>query len=146
MQFALASAWYVALLLVARIGGRRLGGQTATLDLLVLITIAVLLQNSLLLKGPLAAMIFAMTALLWHRCLAAACARWPGLRIFVRGRARALIRDGHIELDALQAEGLSHEDLRAGLRKLGIAGPEQVLLATLEETGQISAIKRADLS
>lgn len=60
----------------------------------------------LLLKGPLAALIFAATALLWHRCPDAACARWPGLR------------------------------------KSGISGPDQVLLATLEETGPISAISR----
>jgi uncharacterized membrane protein YcaP (DUF421 family) len=145
-QFLLASGWYIALLLVVRIGGRRLGGQTATLDLLVLITISVQLQNSMLLEGPVAAAVFGVTALFWHRLLASGCARWQWLRIMVRGRAQVLIRDGHIEYPALRAERLSKEDLIAGLRKLGISDPQSVVLATLEETGQISAITRSAAS
>lgn len=42
--------------------------------------------------------------------------------------------------DALEEEGLSYDELLAGLRKLGHARPQDVRLATLEETGHISAV------
>ncbi len=41
---------------------------------------------------------------------------------------------------ALNREGVSREELQAGLRKLGYDSPESVKLAVLEETGHISAV------
>ena len=49
-------------------------------------------------------------------------------------------RDGRILDDALADEGISRADLLAGLRKLGHDDPGRVKLATLEETGHISAV------
>jgi uncharacterized membrane protein YcaP (DUF421 family) len=41
---------------------------------------------------------------------------------------------------ALEAEGVSYDELLAGLRRLGFEDPSQVRLAVLEETGHISAV------
>ena len=41
---------------------------------------------------------------------------------------------------ALVDDGISHAELLAGLRKLGYESPATVKLATLEETGHISAV------
>jgi uncharacterized membrane protein YcaP (DUF421 family) len=41
---------------------------------------------------------------------------------------------------ALEAEGVSRDELLAGLRRLGFEQPGEVRLAVLEETGHISAI------
>jgi uncharacterized membrane protein YcaP (DUF421 family) len=60
----------------------------------------------------------------------------------VRGAPRPLVRYGQVEHDALADEGLSYDDLLAGLRKLGFDSPGNVALATLEETGHISAVAR----
>jgi uncharacterized membrane protein YcaP (DUF421 family) len=62
------------------------------------------------------------------------------LRHLVRGRPRALVRDGRVIDEALELEGVSHDELRAGLRRLGFEQPAEVRLAVLEETGHISAV------
>lgn len=50
------------------------------------------------------------------------------------------MRNGRVVEEALKAEGISEEELLAGLRKLGHADPGKVKTATLEETGHISAV------
>jgi uncharacterized membrane protein YcaP (DUF421 family) len=52
------------------------------------------------------------------------------------------VRDGEVLPGALRDEGVTLEELLAGLRKLGYDGVEPVKLAVLEETGHISAVGR----
>jgi uncharacterized membrane protein YcaP (DUF421 family) len=75
-----------------------------------------------------------------HKGLSLACARFAWLRSLVRGRPRPLVKDGRLVPQALAAEGMSEEELRAGLRKLGHLSEREVKLAVLEETGHISAV------
>jgi uncharacterized membrane protein YcaP (DUF421 family) len=121
--------------------GKRLAGQTTTFDLIVLITLAVVLQGTVLQDGPLNALVFVATVFVSHRLVAALCVRSAAVRHLIRGKPRALVRDGRIVDSALKAEGISREELLAGLRKLGYDYPARVKLATLEETGQISAVE-----
>ena len=140
-QALLAVVYYAALVLVMRLAGKRLAGQTTTFDLIVLIQLGVVLQTTLLEKGVANALVFLVTVLLVHRLTAQACTRWAGLRTFLRGEPRPLISQGVVLDDALAAEKMSREELLAGLRKLGFASPEEVELAVLEETGHISAVR-----
>jgi uncharacterized membrane protein YcaP (DUF421 family) len=141
-QIGAALVYYVGLIFVVRLAGKRLAGQTTTFDLVVLISLAVILQQTLLADGAVNALAFILTVLTAHRGLALACARWRGLRRLVRGTPRPLVRNGRVIDDALREEGLSLEELQAGLRKLGFGSPERVKVAILEETGHISAIPR----
>jgi uncharacterized membrane protein YcaP (DUF421 family) len=140
LQFLLALAWYFGLIAVMRLAGKRLAGQITSFDLVVLITLGVVLQQATLREGALNALVFVVTVFAAHRALAVSCARSPKLRRLVRGAPRPLIRHGQVSFEALEDEGLSYEELLAGLRRLGHSGPEAILLATLEETGHISAI------
>lgn len=139
-QIAFAAAYYVGLIVIMRLAGKRLAGQTTTFDLVVLISLAVVLQQTLLEPGARNAAIFLLTVFALHRALAFWSARSRRVRRLMRGAPRPLVRHGRVAFDALADEGLSYEDLLAGLRKLGHAGPEHIELATLEETGHISAI------
>jgi uncharacterized membrane protein YcaP (DUF421 family) len=141
-QSALALVYYASLVLLMRLAGKRLAGQTTTFDLLVLITLGVVLQSTVLQKGTANAIVFVVTVFVAHRALAIATARSRRLRLVVRGAPRPLVRDGKVSHAALEEEGLSYEDLLAGLRKLGHSAPDAVKLAILEETGHISAIAR----
>jgi uncharacterized membrane protein YcaP (DUF421 family) len=141
-QAALALGYYFGLVLVMRLAGKRLAGQVTTFDLVVLITMGVVLQGISLLPGKTNALIFVATVFTAHRGLALLCARFRTLRRLVRGAPRPLVRDGRVSYEALEEEGLSYDELLAGLRKLGLPGPDAVRLATLEETGHISAIAR----
>jgi uncharacterized membrane protein YcaP (DUF421 family) len=140
LQAARAGAYYAALIVLMRLAGKRLAGQTTTFDLIVLITLGVVMQTTALQPGPWNALVFVVTVFSLHRGLALLCARSSGLRRLIRGAPRALIRDGQIIERALAEEGISRAELLAGLRKLGYENPEQVKLATLEETGHISAV------
>ena len=51
-QTAQAAAYYGALIILMRLAGKRLAGQTTTFDLIVLITLGVVLQSTALQPGP----------------------------------------------------------------------------------------------
>ncbi|MGE3979563.1 MAG: DUF421 domain-containing protein [Nitrospira sp.] len=140
LQVVLAFAYYAVLVTVMRLAGKRLAGQTTTFDLVILITISVVLQTTTLREGILNALVFIATVFGAHQLLAAVCARSSRIRNIVRGRPRPLIRNTQVDFNALAMEGLSYEELLAGLRKLGYSSPEGIRIATLEETGHISAI------
>jgi uncharacterized membrane protein YcaP (DUF421 family) len=140
LQILLAIAYYIGLLVIVRLAGKRLAGQTTTFDLLVLITLGVVLQQTVLREGTANALLFVGTVFIMHRGLAMLCARSRRMRRLIRGAPRPLVRDGQVSYEALEDEGLSHDDLLAGLRKLGHEGTEGIRLATLEETGHISAV------
>jgi len=135
-----ALAYYIILIGLMRMAGKRLAGQTTTFDLIVLITLGVVLQSAALQKGALNALVFVLTVFSTHRVLAILCARHAWLRHLVRGKPRVLIKDGVIIEQALIDEAMGQAELLAGLRKLGIESSAHVKLATLEETGHISAV------
>lgn len=138
-QAGLALAYYSALNVLMRLAGKRLAGQTATLDLIVLISLGVTLQTVLLEPGRFNAFVFVCSVFLYHKALTWACRVSPLVRGIVRGRPSVLVRDGVILCEALAAENMSEDELRAGLRKLGHDRVEDVRLAVLEETGHVTA-------
>lgn len=142
IQVAKAAAYYIALIILVRLAGKRLAGQTTTFDLLVLITLGVVMQSSALAEGFGNAAAFIVTVFGLHRLNAWLCTRSRRVRHLIRGKPRPLIRDGHIIEKALALEGISRAELLAGLRKLGYERPDDVRLAVLEETGHISAVAR----
>jgi uncharacterized membrane protein YcaP (DUF421 family) len=142
LQAAAALGYYVGLVLLFRLAGKRMAGQTTTFDFIVLIALAVVLQSLALRPGSLSALVFVATVFAAHRLNAWACVRSTRYCNLVRGAARPLIRDGVVDRKALASENLTVDELLAGLRKLGIERPEDVKLAALEETGHISAVPR----
>ena len=140
LQALKAGGYYIALIVLLRFAGKRLAGQTTTFDLIVLITLGVVLQTTALDKGTPNALVFVATVFVMHKLIALWCAKSDTVRHLVRGKPRVLVREGTIIEGALMREGISEEELLAGLRKLGHDGPSRVRVATLEETGHISAV------
>jgi uncharacterized membrane protein YcaP (DUF421 family) len=141
-QVFLAVAYYLCVIVLVRVAGKRLAGQTTTFDLVILIGLLVALQKATLKDGTANVFVFIVTVLLMHRGLAMASARWPAFKRFLRGTPRALVIDGHVSREAMSDESVGYDELLAGLRKLGYESPEDVKLAMLEETGHISAVPR----
>lgn len=140
-QIAFASLYYIGLILIVRMAGKRLAGQTTTIDLIILISLGVTLQNLTLVKGAWNSAVFILTVFILHVSLARLCLRYPNLRRLLREQPRPLIRSGRILPEALEDEGLTEDELLAALRRMGVDSPAQVRLAVLEETGHISAIR-----
>jgi uncharacterized membrane protein YcaP (DUF421 family) len=142
IQAAKAAAYYIALIVLVRMAGKRMAGQTTTFDLLVLITLGVVMQSAALAEGVANATTFVLTVFALHRLNAWLCAHSRRVRHVLRGKPRPLVRDGQVIEKALALEGVTHAELLAGLRKLGYARVDDVRLAVLEETGHISAVGR----
>jgi uncharacterized membrane protein YcaP (DUF421 family) len=142
IQAAKAAAYYIALIALVRVAGKRMAGQTTTFDLLVLITLGVVMQTAALAEGAANAATFVVTVFALHLLNAWACARSSSIRHWLRGKPRPLVRNGKVLEEALALEGVTRADLLAGLRKLGYERVEDVRLAVLEETGHISAVGR----
>ena len=111
-----------------------------TFDLLVLISLAVVLQQIALFNGPTNALVFMLTVFGAHVLTARACRQSPRFKRLVRGEPRPLVIDGRVFHAALEEEGLTYDDLLAGCRKVGESDPARIALATLEETGAISVV------
>lgn len=146
LQALKALAYYAALIVIMRLAGKRLAGQTTTFDLIVLITLGVVIQSTALDKGWSNAVVFVVTVFAVHRGLATWCAHSTWIRHLIRGKPSVLVRDGQVIEHALHREGVSRDELQAGLRKLGHDSPASVKLAVLEETGHISAVAANDTS
>src|SRR5262245_22357231 len=80
LQAAKAAAYYVGLLVLVRLAGKRMAGQTTTFDLLVLITLGVVLQTAALQRGTANALVFVVTVFALHRLTALLCARSRSIR------------------------------------------------------------------
>jgi uncharacterized membrane protein YcaP (DUF421 family) len=141
-QAAWAAVYYLGVVAIVRIAGKRLAGQTGTFDLVVLIQLATVLQR--MDDSPAEGFTFLATVMACHLGLARLSAGSLVVRRILRGEPCALVRDGQILQEALESEGMSRDDLLAGLRKQGYASPEDVKLAVLEETGHLSAVPRDD--
>jgi len=140
-QLGLSILYYIGLIFIVKIAGKRLAGQTTTIDLIILISLGVTLQNLALVDGKMNSVIFISTVFLLHLSLARLCQQYPVLRKVLREQPRPLIRHGRILPHALKDEGLTEDELLAALRRMGIDSPSQVRMAVLEETGHISAIR-----
>ena len=140
-QAGCAGLFYVLVILLFRVSGKRLAGQTTTFDLIILISLAVALQQVTLFKGTGNALVFVGTVFFSHLLQTWLCLQFPRYRDLLRGRPTQLVCEGKINYAALRAEGLTEDELLAGLRKAGFESAKAVSAAHLEETGQISAVK-----
>lgn len=67
-------------------------------------------------------------------------AKRPALRPLLMGTPRELVRQGHVDHEALRKAGMSQEDLIMRLREAQIDSTDQVRLATLEPDGKLGII------
>jgi uncharacterized membrane protein YcaP (DUF421 family) len=144
LQASWAAVYYLGVVAVVRIAGKRLAGQTGTFDLVVLIQLATVLQRMALGESPAEGFTFLATVMACHLGLTRLSAGSKTVRRILHGEPRTLVRDGLVQNEALDAERMTRDDLLAGLRKQGYDSPDQVKLAVLEATGHLSAVARAD--
>lgn len=141
-QVLSAAVFYILVVALFRVAGKRFAGQTTTFDLVILISLGVALQQVTLMEGPVNAGIFVATVFSLHIGLGKLCANSKFMRHLIRGKPCCLIENGEICYANMRSENMTMDELQAGLRKLGIEDISQVQVAHLEETGQISAIRK----
>lgn len=128
---------YLLLVALVRIFGKRELAQLNPFDLIVLLCLSNTLQNAIIgndntvTGGALGA--FSLLAINWvtvrvlyHR---------PRLQAVVEGRPTPLIKNGKVIEDALKAQVLTHDELRAAIHRQGFAGLKEVEEVVLEPAG-----------
>jgi uncharacterized membrane protein YcaP (DUF421 family) len=137
-----AVAVYVFLLLAIRIFGRRELGQLTAFDIIVLLTLSNILQNSMIGNdnSVTGGMIGAGVLLSANLILAFVVSRRPHVERVIEGEPRILIHDGKVLPEAMRRELLTEQDLLSAVRREGLERFDQVHLAISEPNGMISVI------
>ncbi len=126
-----------------RVAGRRTFSQSSPIDIVAAIVIGS--NISRVMTGHAAfwpSLAATLMLALGHRLLALATTHWHGLGHLLKGMPMTVIEDGRINEREMARHGISEADLLEGLRQEQVAKPEDVALATLERSGQISVIPR----
>jgi uncharacterized membrane protein YcaP (DUF421 family) len=137
-------AVYGFLLVAFRVAGKRQLGQMTAFDLIVLLIISNVLQNAAIgndnsLGGGL---LGATVIILLNLLIAWMTFRHKRLERIVEDSPTILVKHGHVLRANLAREFMSMAELRASLRKEGVATMSEVRYAILEEDGHVTVIPR----
>ncbi|HET8630909.1 MAG TPA: YetF domain-containing protein [Thermomicrobiales bacterium] len=135
---------YVLLIAGLRLLGTRELGQMTTYDLVLIVVIANAVQNALVggdntLVGGL---VSALTLLALNRLFTWLLDHFPALERRMVGEPVVLVSDGVPRWSRMRREGVTREELMAGLREHGVASLDAIRLAVLEVDGTISVVPK----
>lgn len=129
---------YAGLAILLRLGGKRDLAQLNTFDLVVMLLLSNVVQNSVigndnsLVGGLLGAAVLVAVNAAWVRLIN----RTPRLTTIFEGTPTRLVEDGRIVADVHRL-GLRRSDVAAAIRRQGAASVDEVKEAMLEPGGTI---------
>lgn len=138
------SVVYLVLFALFRLSGKRQAGQMTPFDLLLLLIISNAVQNAMVGSDSslLGGLLVAVVLIAWNQLLGWLSNRSRRLEELIEGRPEILVHNGQIFEDVLQRNQISHEELRASLRRQGVFELDAVAFAVLETNGGISVKTR----
>jgi uncharacterized membrane protein YcaP (DUF421 family) len=128
---------YLVLVVLLRLFGKRELAQLNPFDLVVLLSLSNTVQNAIIgddnsvTGGVIGA--FSLLAINWF--VVQVLYRSPRLTRAFEGRSTTLVRNGQIDLKALQRESLTREELLSVVHRQGFEGFHQVQTCQLEPNG-----------
>jgi uncharacterized membrane protein YcaP (DUF421 family) len=128
---------YLVLVVLLRVFGKRELAQLNPFDLVVLLSLSNTVQNAIIgddnsvTGGVIGA--FSLLAINWF--VVQVLYRSPRLTRAFEGRSTTLVRNGQIDLKALQRESLTREELLSVVHRQGFEGFHQVQTCQLEPNG-----------
>lgn len=143
-QFVLrAAAVYTVVLLLTRMSGKRSLGQSTPFDVLVIVLLGTAVQNSLIGNDTslLGGLILAATLLALNWLVGFVTARSRRLHAWVEGAPVVLVRHGDVFWAQLRRCNVAPEDLDLAMRKAGCENHQQIALAMLETSGELTIEK-----
>lgn len=136
------TAGYVALVVVLRVSGKRTLAKLSAFDLVVTVAVGSTLAT-ILLNGDVS---FAegLTAIALLAALqfvaAVISSRFQAGRAIVTSRPTVLVVDGRLQLEAMDRQRVSADDVRQAIRSSGQGDVGQVAAVVLESDGSFSVI------
>jgi uncharacterized membrane protein YcaP (DUF421 family) len=126
-----------------RIAGRRTFSQASPVDIIIALVVGSNISRAMTGKAPFfPGMAATLLLVVLHRLVAMAALRWPGFERLLKGPSVVLIRDGAVDHKAMRRHGISDADLAESLRMEQVERPEGAHLATMEDSGKISVVKK----
>ncbi len=128
---------YLALVLLLRMFGKRELAQLNPFDLVVLLSLsntvqdAIIGQDTSVTGGIIGA--FSLLAINW--LVVRALFRSPRLTRLFEGHPRILVRDGHVDKNAMERESLTREELVEAIHRQGFERISQVKRCIIEPNG-----------
>ena len=139
---------YAVVLVMVRVSGKRTVGQFTPFDLLVVVFLGTAVQNSLIGSDTslLGGLILAATLLALNWGVGKLSARSRRFDRLVEGRPVVLVRHGTLYREELQRQSVSEQDFALARRAAGFATLDEVDMAVLETSGEITFLgrKKAD--
>lgn len=136
------TAVYFAAVLLLRASVRHPVVNLRILDVIVILVIGEVASRPVCGESALGSalgLMLILGVLHWFTCSMSYASLW--VEHFINGTPRVVIRNGEVSQRALTAERLSERDLRAMLRAQRIERLDEVKLATLEPSGQLTVIR-----
>lgn len=134
---------YLAMIVFVRFGKKRFLGRATAFDAILVIIIGSTAARAITGNAPFfetLAAVFVLIAMHWVISLVSR--ESPTLSSLVKGHSTVLVRDGHVNVDALRKAHMSPDDLEEDLRQAGVDDVAKVKEAQLERSGQLSVIKK----
>ncbi|MGI6643609.1 MAG: DUF421 domain-containing protein [Bacillota bacterium] len=137
---------FLVSLVAVRVTGKRSIGQLAPFDLVVIIIMgsvaALPLEDESIHMGHGIIPIVVLSALQY--LLSVINMHWRGAEKITQGMSTPIVVDGKIMHENLKRERVSEADMHIVLRQAGAERVEDIALAVLEPTGQVSIVKKPE--
>lgn len=144
MGLRAAVIYGTALIMVRVVGDRRFIGKYAATDVLLGVILGSTLSRAINGAAPYFETLGAALVLVGtHGVVSALAFHFERFDVWVKGKPRTLIRQGHVIYQAMRKSHISYRDLESSLRLKGkITEATQVEMARLESNGEISVIPK----
>ncbi|MDX5422384.1 MAG: DUF421 domain-containing protein [Hymenobacteraceae bacterium] len=137
---------FFAALIIIRIGNHRMFGKNSAFDIILGIIYGSILSRAITGNAPFWPTIAAaFTLVMLHKALAAfAYHTHFGIGLIIKGRPKALVKNGELQEEAMRESSVTKNDLKEAIRSSGSgAGLDSIEDAYLERSGKISIIMKS---
>lgn len=134
---------YAAALVLVRVGEKRALDKNTALDVVVAVMLGSVVSRGITSVGLLVGLLGGAMLVFLHWLLSVVTFHSDRLGTLLKGSPRVLVKDGEIDWSAMKESHISRDDLLAALRaESQLEGVDDVRVARLERSGQISAIEQ----
>ena len=138
-----AAIIFIVMLLLMRWLGRRMKGQLSISELAVVLTLGAIIAGPMQIPtaGLLPSVVVLLAVLGMHRLSNWLAFKYRAVEVLQQGDLVVLVRDGTLELETMQRQALSQEQLFGQLRNKNVAQLGELRRAYLEANGRLSLYK-----
>ncbi|MFD1469576.1 DUF421 domain-containing protein [Hymenobacter caeli] len=137
---------FVVMLVIVRLLGRRMKAVTSVSELAVILTLGAIIAGPMQIPaaGLLPSVVVLVALLGMHRISNRLAFKYRRVELVQQGDAALLVRDGCLDLPAMQRQALSQEQLFGQLRNESIAQLGELRRVYFESNGRLSIYKLAE--